>query len=302
MLYCRVPRTNHVGPETQRRHYALSLRLSDRDDALSTDLGSEIFLGAFLGVGNDILRGGPEPSAVCAGNPVAGDQSDSGAGCTGTSDLSSDVRRQQFDLLVGGRGNDLLLGDDDQDSLDGGPGNDGLFGGAGDDQVIGASGNDALYGQAGNDRLDNPLVALEGARQQAFVAGNDFLDGGPDTDVVGYRWMRQPVRASSAGATIGTSNDTFRAVEIVDLSKANDVFDRGGGNSLIVNGLEGDDRITVSGNPSPEFNDRVYCGPGRDSVSIDVNHVETDGDGASGRGEIMEDGNYDCENVARVSR
>ena len=141
---------------------------------------------------------------------------------TGSAGLASLVSLQ----FNGGDGDDSITGGDGNDVLSGGAGLDTIVGGAGNDTIVGGPDNDILFGGAGNDRM----VWNDGD-------GSDTLEGGTETDVV-------EVYGSSS------SNDTFTIVPNgvrVRLDRINLVpffLDIGTTESLVVNGLGGNDSIT----------------------------------------------------------
>jgi Ca2+-binding RTX toxin-like protein len=101
---------------------------------------------------------------------------------------------QNFDNIVGSRGNDTLTGDGGQNSLDGelgndlisggreadnlrgNEGNDTIAGGLANDRLLGGTGNDSLTGDAGNDQLTGANVFSRG------VSERDTLIGGVGAD------------------------------------------------------------------------------------------------------------------------
>ncbi|MBT8155915.1 S8 family serine peptidase [Epibacterium ulvae] len=111
------------------------------------------------------------------------------------------------DLLVGGEGDDRIKGGDDNDILRGEDGSDALFGGAGDDLLEGGADNDKLIGHEGNDTL-------------VGGAGRDVLRGdeGADTYVFDLE------DADTLDVLFGFSSEE--------------------GDTIVVEGLDGDDDVT----------------------------------------------------------
>jgi len=117
-------------------------------------------------------------------------------------------------------------------------GNDTVAGGGGNDLVCGSGGNDELSGGPGNDTLSGG-------------AGRDTVSGGAGNDT----------------ASGGTGNDT------VSGGAGNDTVSGGPGNDAVTGGPGKD---TLSGGPgSDTINardgnaDRVDCGPGTDTATVD---------------------------------
>jgi Ca2+-binding RTX toxin-like protein len=80
---------------------------------------------------------------------------------------------QNFDNIIGSRGNDTLTGDNGQNSFDGEFGNDVLSGGGEADNLRGNEGNDTISGGLANDRL----FGGTGNDSLTGDAGNDQLTG-----------------------------------------------------------------------------------------------------------------------------
>src|SRR3954468_15749513 len=135
-----------------------------RADVICTRAGSDSANGL---EGNDVIRGG---------------QGDDGGGTPPCNNGASIVRgRPCFGLmhlfitfgLQGGDGSDTIKGQADDDSLEGDDQDDHLAGGQGDD-CLGASCTvaPAIGSEPGNDTL----------KSRDNVSGNDYLDGGENTD------------------------------------------------------------------------------------------------------------------------
>ncbi len=110
------------------------------------------------------------------------------------------------DVLIMGAGNDTAYGDSSNtrlagnppstnsaynDFIDGGEGSDSLFGGYGSDILLGGAGNDTLRGDSyrtTGDSYDADGARIgEGEETIIYWAGDDFLDGGDDSDYIyGY--------------------------------------------------------------------------------------------------------------------
>jgi Ca2+-binding RTX toxin-like protein len=196
-------------------------------------------------------------------------------------------------------------------TLDGGAGDDELFGGLGNDMLLGGDGNDTMDGSKGND------IALMGAGDDTFAwdpgDGSDVLEGGDGDDSMQFIGanVAEQIHVSANGNRVlfvrdianvtmdlaGVEQIDFQALGGADLVDVGDLtgtdlanvqVDLGGADGaadrIAVAGTDGDDAITVNGDPNelkvsglhtgvaildPEFaNDRldVNTGAGRDSV------------------------------------
>ena len=196
-------------------------------------------------------------------------------------------------------------------TLDGGAGDDEIFGGLGNDMLLGGDGNDTMDGSKGND------VALMGAGDDTFAwdpgDGSDVVEGGDGDDSMQFIGanVAEQIHVSANGNRVlfvrdianvtmdlaGVEQIDFQALGGADLVDVGDLtgtdlenlqVDLGGADGaadrIAVAGTDGDDAITVNGDPNelkvsglhtgvsifdPEFaNDRldVDTGAGRDSV------------------------------------
>jgi Ca2+-binding RTX toxin-like protein len=151
------------------------------------------------------------------------------------------------DTIAGGAGVETLVGGDGSDSIDGNGGNDVAFMGAGDDTFVWdpGDGSDRVEGQDGSDTM---LFNGAGADEQVDLSANGnrlrfFRTQGTVTmDTAG---VEQVDFNGLAGADLATVNDLtgtdVRAVNL-DLGAGDGKSDR-----VVVNGTNGDDTITVSG-------------------------------------------------------
>jgi Ca2+-binding RTX toxin-like protein len=130
-----------------------------------------------------------------------------------------------FEVIIGGAGNDVIFGGTTANELRGGSGNDGIHGGAGDDLLIGEDGNDRLFGDAGNDvasftgEIAQYVVTYSAATLTYTFYGYDgFID--TVTGVENFRFadgMRTaailplsaaaPIRSASVVATTAVVNE-----------------------------------------------------------------------------------------------
>ncbi len=180
--------------------------------------------------------------------------------------------------LSGGDGVDTLTGSASDDVLDGGAGNDTLFGRDGNDTLIGGLGNDILNGGRGIDQMSG------GDGDDQFVwnpgDGSDVIEGGDGKDTLIFnganvdetvdlsangsrlRFFRnvanitmdcagleQVIFHALGGADQITVNDltgTSVSNVVVDLSASTGTGD-GAADTVIVNGTQTNDVITVNG-------------------------------------------------------
>jgi Ca2+-binding RTX toxin-like protein len=160
-------------------------------------------------------------------------------------------------------------------TLDGGSGDDTLAGGKGVDTLLGGDGNDTLDGNAGNDS------GSMGPGDDTFVwdpgDGSDVVEGGDGTDTMLFNGadVAEQVDLSANGSRLkfarspgsvtmdtgGVERVDFNAFGGADLVTVNDLsgtdvtsfdVDLGAGDGqhdrVVVNGTNGDDAVTVSGN------------------------------------------------------
>ena len=180
--------------------------------------------------------------------------------------------------LVGGDGDDILTGSAADDVLDGGPGNDTLLGRGGDDVLIGGPGNDILIGGQGTDQIfggdgDDQIIWNPGD-------GSDVVEGGDGQDTLVFNGanINETVDLSANGQRLrffrnvanitmdcaGIERVVFHALGGADQVTVNDLTgtevtnvvvdlssNTGGGDgqpdTVIINGTETNDVITVSG-------------------------------------------------------
>jgi hypothetical protein len=180
--------------------------------------------------------------------------------------------------IDGGNGNDRLVGGAGAVTLNGGNGDDALFGGNGNEKLLGGNGNDTIDGNRGND------AAFMGNGNDTFVwdpgDGSDTIEGqnGTDTMLFNGANVAEQVDLSANGHRLrffrdiaGITMDTdgvervdFNALGGADVVTVNDLSGTdvsqvnvdlagslgsgdGAGDSVIVNGTDGDDTIKVKG-------------------------------------------------------
>ncbi|MGE0716380.1 MAG: calcium-binding protein [Alphaproteobacteria bacterium] len=161
------------------------------------------------------------------------------------------------DDLNGNLGNDLVTGGSGRDYVRGGQGDDTVRGGADDDwHVNGSIGNDLVYGDLGNDSVYGGQGAdqLDGGQGDDWLSGdlgNDTLTGGTGADRFVFRSGSGADRVADFHAAEGdnlalqanlngTGVDTFAELQarIAADGQGNTTIDLGGGNSLILLGVQ----------------------------------------------------------------
>ena len=176
------------------------------------------------------------------------------------------------DLMRGSDGDDTIFGAVGDDTISGGAGNDVIGGGGGNDLILGGSDNDTLSGGDGNDTLDgqggNDVLSGDGG-DDVLVLGNgsggdDVIEGGE-----GFNQIQVNGTVSSDNITIGANNGLITVSRGLATVTANNnmsvqrlVVNAGAGDDtvtvndlasidcailIIVNGDEGNDRLTAQG-------------------------------------------------------
>ena len=140
--------------------------------------------------------------------------------------------------INGGIGKDTVVGSDASELITGGDGEDKLSGGLGNDRIVGDRGVDTMIGEAGDDTLvwNNGDAA-------------DLNDGGPGFDRAeenggGEGDQFKLVPAAGGNATFERTNLVPFTVKLASLTAA--VEPNGGIESVVVNGLGGDDTFVAS--------------------------------------------------------
>lgn len=163
------------------------------------------------------------------------------------------------DSIIGGSGDDVIQGGRGTDTLSGGDGSDELLGGDGADQLRGDRGTDTLQGDAGND------VMRGGADDDLFRSGAgdglDTVDGGTGFDTIHVDGAA--VNESFSVSVMGSSRATLKRVNGDPL-----VIEITASESLIVNGLEGNDRLTVGPNAASVIGVSFDGGEGDDTMQF----------------------------------
>jgi len=157
------------------------------------------------------------------------------------------------DSLAGGSGAELLLGGDGNDSIDGNRGNDVSFTGAGDDSFVWdpGDGSDVVEGQDGADTL---FFNGAGAAEQVDLSANGnrlrFLRN-PGNITMDTRGVERVDFIALGGADVVTLNDlTGTGVASVNVDLVGTLGSAAGDGQedrVVVNGTNGNDAITVTG-------------------------------------------------------
>lgn len=150
------------------------------------------------------------------------------------------------DSMKGGDGDDTIFGAIGNDTINGGAGNDVLAGGGGNDLIFGGADNDTLSGGDGDDTLDGQggNDSLEGdAGDDIFVLGNgsggdDVVDGGE-----GFNQVQVFGTGANDNLTIGANNRRITATRgLATITADNNMSVQ----RLVVNAGFGDDTVTVN--------------------------------------------------------
>ena len=143
--------------------------------------------------------------------------------------------------ISGGSGNDTITGGSGNDTLSGGPGNDTLNGGDGNDVLQGGDGNDFIDGGKGSD-----AVSL-GAGDDTFVwnpgDGSDTVDGGTGLDTMLFNGanVNEQFNVSANGARVRFTRDVANIVMDLSGIEVANVNTLGGADTMTVNDLSGTD-------------------------------------------------------------
>jgi Ca2+-binding RTX toxin-like protein len=222
--------------------------------------GSETFTVAANGTRVRFDRTSPAPFFLDIGtsenlvlNANGGDDSfTAGNGLAGLIQITADGGAGN-DTLIGGDGNDTLLGGDGNDLVVGGRGNDVAFLGAGDDTFTWnpGDGSDTIEGQAGQDTMlfnganVNEKIDLS-ANGQRLRFTRDVANIVMDTDGI----ENVDFNALGGSDTITVNDLSGTAVTGVNLNLAGTLGGTtgdGAADTVIVNGTNGNDAITVTG-------------------------------------------------------
>lgn len=241
---------------------------------------------------------------------VGTDGADTISGADGADEL---LGRAGADAVRGGSGPDVLHGDAGNDRLKGDKGADRLFGGTEDDTFLGGAGDDVLVGEAGDDVLigEDGSDVLRGAAgfDELRPDGTDRTFGGPDADTfevssgapvsrggdgndtyVGAGDGRQQffgglgddyaeTQMSLSGlATLdgGPGDDYLLGWASLDGGDGADtLWSQAAGAEVTVSGGDGDDTLFVE-QPFDPTESGASCGPGTDTITLDLGDVVPD--------------------------
>ncbi len=161
------------------------------------------------------------------------------------------------DDLNGNQGNDLVTGGAGRDYVRGGQGDDTVHGGGGDDwHVNGSIGNDLVYGDLGDDTVfggqgNDQMFGGDGADWLSGDLGNDTLVGGAGADRFVLRSgggadriadfaAAQGDRLELEAGLNGTGVDSYAELQarMAADGQGNTMIDLGGGNSLLLLGIQ----------------------------------------------------------------
>ena len=189
------------------------------------------------------------------------------------------------DFFGGSEANDMVLGQEGDDVLDGAEGHDWLGGGEilplnhpngpsqGFDQVFGGPGWDIVYDGDLTSNRGTDLLDGGGCTQAAHPScpAIPLGESSGDWDFVYYYFRNGSITLNLAneGASQGESGegDTVRKFEQAWTGEGADTVTGNAAVNRIIT-LGGDDTIDVSGDPGNV--DLVYCGLGRDTVTLDA--------------------------------
>lgn len=214
------------------------------------------------GGGSDIVAGGIGNDVVLASADAANDSFNGGAG-NDTLDYSSAARAidvnlvagkasgadigddeiAEFEIVLGGAGDDAITVSATSASIAGGRGDDTLTGGAGDDVLAGDAGNDTIADGGGSDTVDGGdgddvvLASADGA--------DDHYDGNSGHDTLDYSSTTITVtidlrNGTAQGVEIG--RDLIQGFEEIIAGSGDDVIHAGTG-SVVLTGGAGNDRF-----------------------------------------------------------
>jgi Ca2+-binding RTX toxin-like protein len=265
-----------------------SITGGDGDDVMAGDAGSDRLIGFR---GDDTMLGGGGNDRMIWNNGDGTDVMEGGAGNDVAEVNGSDTAGDEFTILANGLRVDfdrvnfgqfgldigstetlVVNGLGGNDTMTGGEGLDGIIrlqlnGGLGNDTIIGGDGDDVMAGGAGNDRLvgfrgDDAMLGGGGADRMVWNNGDgtDLMEGGAGNDVA-------EVNGSD------TAGDEFTVVangNRVDFDRVNFGqfgLDIGTTETLIVNGLGGDDTMTAGTGLDPLIDIVFNGGAGNDSLT-----------------------------------
>jgi len=237
--------------------HGLGVALGDGDDRLAIAGDLRVATSISGGDGKDVIEAGAEPDAVDGG--AGGDRLLGGGGvdelsyaartapvvaslATGSGgQAGEDDAFGNFEVLVGGAGDDVLSGAGLAETIDGGPGDDVLRGRGGDDALFGSTGADRLSGQNGDDRLYGDPAQGDDYYTPIIRLRGDRLDGGRGDDELSDTGGRNSFLGGPGADVLDGGADADR----MDAGSGPDVvFARGGGRDRVRCGTGADRAVT----------------------------------------------------------
>jgi Ca2+-binding RTX toxin-like protein len=258
-------------------------------DYLTADAGNDVL---DPGAGGDRSYGGPGADQL-ASRPFAGPDADYLSGGAGRDTITYAARTQavsissdgvkgndgqqgeketlaaDFEVLIGGRGDDRIAGT---------AGADEVWGGHGDDTVDARDGNDVIWGEFGADTIDagsgDDKVTGDGRVFDVTQSWPDNLRGGPGFDMLYYPEVWEQISIDLNGSTTGdgqnagdTLDSSFEGTELragISTFTGNDADNvLVAGNSATAHGRGGDDKLTAYDGGS-----KLYGDAGDDTLVI----------------------------------
>ncbi len=164
-------------------------------------------------------------------------------------------------VITGTPGNDTLTGTGESEAIYGRAGDDTINAGGGDDDLDGGPGSDVLNGGDGRDAVSYAApagaigvqVAIDGVAGDGVAGEGDNV--GTDVEDIYGTEGDDKITGSAAANTL-------------DGAGGADLLDGGAGPDVLIGG-EGDDTIAARDGEV----DRIECGGGRDSVTVDLGDV-----------------------------
>jgi Ca2+-binding RTX toxin-like protein len=166
----------------------------------------------------------------------------------------------QADTLTGGAGDDALTGKSGNDVLNGEEGDDTLVGDAGADTYSGGPGLDLARFSAEGNPPPNISVTLDGVNNDGLAGENDNVQADME-DIEAETSNQGPPGTPNGSVTLGGT----AATNILTVKGGNGAITGGAGNDTLTGGAS-DDTIDARDG----YADRVKCGKGGDSASVDT--------------------------------
>ena len=231
-------------------------------NVLNGGAGNDLLYG---GAGNDVLVGGIGADRLDGGTGIDWADYSSGATSgirvnllTGIGQLGLAAGDTYFGIenVQGTKFADVITGNAANNVLNGGDGNDIIFGGAGSDTLVGGAGNDTLSDSVASDAADQDIFAPGAGIDSISGDGNDVLDYSDVTTGITLNLDTHAVGGGAAG-------DTFTGILSANGSRFNDIITTSTAGHAFVQGLLGDDTLTLLG----AF-DAAYGGDGLDTIYL----------------------------------